>query len=255
MGFSRGIMEKIRNFAANEVFSTKRYQKLLLLLALCALGGGLLWHSGFFSALRSVQALQDYILSFSPYSHLCFFMVQLLSVIFAPIPSNISAAAGGLLFGTVPAFLLTFGAVLLGSIAVFWAARVLGRPFASRMVSQTVSQKYQALLQAKTDVFLVLAFLFPFFPDDVLCILAGLTAIPPLRFFLIVLFTRPWGLLFASALGGASLDLPLWSMALFGAVGLALFCLGMKYGDRVEMALLQAVKGTKTANSKKFKNF
>ena len=45
----------------------------VLVLLLCALGGVFLWRSGFFAALSSQQALQDYISQFAPYSHLCFF--------------------------------------------------------------------------------------------------------------------------------------------------------------------------------------
>lgn len=226
----------------------KRCSKLILLLSLLALGGGgvlFLYRSGFFAALGSPQALQAYISGFAPYSHLCFFLIQLLSVILAPIPSNLSAMAGGVLFGTQAAFLLTILAVLSGSMIVFLLARGLGRSFTDRVVSQRLSEKYLAVIQAKTDVFLALAFLFPFFPDDILCILAGLTSIPPLRFFVIALLTRPWGLLAASALGGASLSLPLWAMALLGAGGLALFLLGMKYGDRLEAAILRRLRGEK----------
>src|SRR5699024_12009379 len=62
-----------------------------------------------------------------PYSHLCFFLVQLLSVVLAPIPSNVTALAGGVLFGTWPSFLMTFGAVALGSVLVFLLARGVGR--------------------------------------------------------------------------------------------------------------------------------
>lgn len=78
----------------------------VLVLLLCALGGVFLWRSGFFAALSSQQALQDYISQFAPYSHLCFFLLQFLSVVLAPIPSNLSAAAGGMLFGTWPSFFL-----------------------------------------------------------------------------------------------------------------------------------------------------
>ncbi len=53
-------------------------------------------------------------------------------------------------------------------------------------------------------MFLTLAFLFPFFPDDLLCILAGLSSLSFRCFAVIVLLARPWGLLFASALGGAA---------------------------------------------------
>ncbi len=229
------------------MFPTKRYTAwpIIPIFSVLCLTGYFLYQSGFFAALSSVEGLQSYMIGFAPYSHLCFFLIQLLSVILAPIPSNITAAAGGVLFGTLPAFLLTFSAVVLGSMAVFLLSRVLGRPFADRMVSQKVSDRYLTVIHAKTAIFLLLAFLFPFFPDDVLCILAGLTTISPLHFFLLLLLARPWGLLFASALGGATLSLPMWSMALLGVSGALLFCLGMKYGDCVEQQIIQWVRRKK----------
>ena len=220
-------------------------QKLLILTftLLLLLGGGwFLYRSGFFQAVRSLDALRSYIAHFAPYSHLTFFLVQLLSVVLAPIPSNLTAAAGGVLFGTWPAFLLTFSAVVTGSFLVFWLARVLGRDFADRLVSRKLSEKYQGLLRAKAPAFLTLAFLFPFFPDDMLCILAGLTNLSFRRFALIVLLARPWGLLFASALGGSTLGLSPWVMVPIALLGLVLFLLGLKYGDRVEETLLRRLK-------------
>mgnify|MGYP005802260995 CR=1 FL=1 len=213
-----------------------------IVLLLCGAGGWFLYRSGFF-ALTSAEELQNYISRFAPYSHLCFFLVQFLSVVLAPIPSNLSAAAGGVLFGTWPAFFLTFGAVAAGSMLVFWLARTLGRDFADRVVSRRLSEKYLDIIHAKATVFLILAFLFPFFPDDVLCILAGLTDLSFRRFALIVLLTRPWGLLFASALGGAALSVPLWAMVPIGLAGLALFLLGLRYADRLEGAVLKRLRG------------
>lgn len=230
----------------------KNRRKLLILAAVLLLlagGGWFLYSSGFFQAARSLDGLRAYIAHFAPYSHLAFFLVQLLSVVLAPIPSNITAAAGGVLFGTWPAFLLTFGAVVAGSLLVFWLARVLGRDFADRLVSRKLSEKYQDVLRTKAPVFLVLAFLFPFFPDDMLCILAGLTKLSFRRFAVIVLLTRPWGLLFASALGGSTLGLSPWAMVPIGLAGLALFLLGMKYGDKVEESVLSRLKGQKHGNT------
>ena len=222
-------------------------QKKLLILAFALLllagGGWFLYHSGFFQAVCSLDTLRSYIADFAPYSHLLFFLVQFLSVVLAPIPSNLTAAAGGALFGAWPAFLLTFTAVVAGSLLVFWLARVLGRDFADRFASRKLSEKYQSVLRAKTPVFLALALLFPFFPDDILCILAGLTDLSFRRFALIVLLTRPWGLLFASALGDLALGLPPWIMAPIALLGLALFLLGLKYGDRAEELLLRRFKG------------
>lgn len=231
----------------------KKRQKLILLLLtlLLLIGGGwFLFRSGFFQAVHSLDTLRAYIVRFAPYSHLLFFLVQFLSVVLAPIPSNITAAAGGLLFGTWPAFLLTFGAVVIGSLLVFWLARVLGRDFADRLVSRKLSEKYQNVLRTKAPVFLTLAFLFPFFPDDMLCILAGLTGLSFRRFALIVLLARPWGLLFASALGGSTLDLSPWVMVPIGLVGLIIFLLGLKYGDKLEEHLLARLNTRKPGKAK-----
>ena len=212
-----------------------------LLLALVLLGGGalLLWKTGFFASIGSLQAMREYIDRFAPFSQLVYFLVQLLSVIIAPIPSNITALAGAVLFGMWPAFLLTAAAITLGSLLVFQLARILGQPFVERLVSQKVSDQYLEVIRRKRDIFLILVFLFPFFPDDIICILVGLTDIPFSRFFAIVLLARPWGLLAACALGDSVIRIPLWGMALLGIGGVLIFLLVLKYGDRWEEALLR----------------
>ena len=222
--------------------SPKWLPALLFAVVLLCGSGFLLWKTGFFSSLGSLEEMRAYIVRFAPFSHLFYFVIQLLSVVVAPIPSNVTALAGALLFGTWPAFLLTWAAVAAGSVLVFWLARALGQRFVDRLVSQKVSEKYLDIIRRKRDVFLFLAFLFPFFPDDLLCILAGLTDIPLKRFCILVLAARPWGLLVSCLVGGSVLDIPYWAMALIGAAGLALFLVCMKYGDRWEQKLLDRFK-------------
>ncbi len=214
---------------------------LATLLLLSALAWAL-WRSGFFQAIRTPEGTRRYIEHFAPYSHLVFFLLQLSSVILAPIPSNLTAAAGGVLFGAIPAFLLTAGAVCLGSIIVFQLARVLGRPFAERFISRRSLEKYGEVIRRKRDSFLFLAFLFPFFPDDLICIMAGLTDVPFHRFLLLVVLARPWGLLVASAVGGSVLHIPMAGMVLLGVSGILLFLLAMKYGDRFEEVIIEKLK-------------
>ena len=222
-----------------------RVGRIILWVLTAAILGGSVWAlyaTGFFQAAGSPEKLGAYIARCAPWSHLAFFGVQLASVIIAPIPSNITAAAGAYLFGLWPSFLLTWGAVSLGSGLVFGLARLLGQKFACQFVGEKLSEKYLDLIRRKRDVFLLLAFLFPFFPDDLLCILAGLTDISFRRFFLLVMLARPWGLLVACMVGSATVDIPLWGMALLGAAGLAVFLLCMKYGDRLEEAMIRRLK-------------
>ena len=220
---------------------SRRGRILLWALTAAVLVGSVwaLYATGFFQAAGSQEALGAYIARCAPWSHLAYFGIQLASVVIAPIPSNITAAAGAYLFGLWPSFLLTWGAVTLGSAIVFGLARLLGRGFACRFVGEKLSEKYLDLIRRKRDVFLLLAFLFPFFPDDLLCILAGLTDISFQRFFLLVVLARPWGLLVACMVGSATVSIPLWGMALLGAAGLAVFLLAMKYGDKIEELIIK----------------
>ena len=93
----------------------KPLNRFLWALAIAILGGSVwaLYATGFFEAAGSQEQLGAYIARCAPWSHLVYFGVQLVSVIVAPIPSNITAAAGAYLFGLWPAFLLTWGAVTL----------------------------------------------------------------------------------------------------------------------------------------------
>lgn len=211
----------------------------VVLLGGCVLG---LYLTGFFEAATSPERIKDYIENSAPWSHLVFFFLQLVSSIIAPIPSNITALAGAILFGTIPAFLLTFSAVVLGSLAVFFLARALGQDFVSRFVGRKLSARYLDVIRRKRDTFLFLAFLFPFFPDDILCILAGLTDIGWKRFLGLCLVARPWGLLVSCAVGGSALEFPLWAMIALGAVGVAVFVLVLVYGDRIEEKLVERFK-------------
>lgn len=211
---------------------------LLLFLFLC---WGL-WSTGFFSVLHSPQGMRDYIGRFAPYSHLVFFLLQLSSVIVAPIPSNLTTVAGGLLFGCWPSFLITTAAVILGSAMVFQLSRNLGQAFARRFISGKTWQRYGKVIQKKRDTFLFLAFLFPFFPDDILCIMAGLTDMPFRRFLLLVVLGRPWGLLVSAAVGGSAVSIPWWGMLLLGVGGLTIFLLALWYGDRVEANLIRRLE-------------
>lgn len=201
-----------------------------------------LYHTGFFASVRSLDDMREYIARFSPYSYGVYFLVQLLSVVAAPIPSNVTSLAGAAGFWHAGGFLAHLCCRGIGVLAGVSADPQVGRPFAERFVSRGNMDKYRDMIERKQDVFFAMAFLLPGFPDDILCFLAGLTTMPLKRFFLLVLLCRPWGLLVSCAVGGNALALPTWLLVLLCAAGAALFLIAMKYGDRWESALLKKLK-------------
>ncbi len=201
-----------------------------------------LYQTGFFEAVHSINSMRAYIEHFSTHSYIIYFIVQLASVIIAPIPSNVTALAGAALFGSIPAFLLTYAAVVLGAVLVFQLARILGQPFVERFISRRDMDKYMEVIRRKENIFFIMAFLLPGFPDDLLCFLAGLTEMPLKRFAIIVALCRPWGLLVSCMLGGSILEFPIWAIVLIVLLAIVLFVIAMKYGDRWEESILKKLK-------------
>lgn len=221
--------------------NSKLIRRILIwcIVAVLVLAAGVaIYRSGVWERFGSVEELREWIAGFGAAAGVVYFVLQLMTVIIAPIPSNVSTAAGALALGFWPGFLLGASAVVVGSLIVFTLAKRLGEPFVRRFVNQKTLQKYMPVIEKKRDAFMFLALLLPFFPDDLLCILAGLSGMSTMRFFVIALVTRPWGLVVASAVGSGAISMPLWGWALIVLGAAALMIFGLRYGDVLEERLM-----------------
>ena len=213
---------------------------VLIVLALAA-GAVAAYKNGWFERIGSVEELRALIDEAGAFAGGVFFLLQMLTVIVAPIPSNVTMMAGALALGFWPSLLLGIAAIWAGSLIMFLLSRRLGQRAVQGFIDRTVMEKYLPVIEEKQDVFLFLTLLFPFFPDDMLCILAGLTSIPTGRFAAIMLLARPWGLIFAALLGSGMLSLPPWGWAVLTLALGAVFVLAMKYSRRIEDRLFALV--------------
>ena len=215
---------------------------VLTVAALLAAGGYALWKNGFFEKINSVEALREVIAGTGMWAGGVYFALQMMTVIIAPIPSNISMMAGALALGFWPAMILGVLAVGVGSVIVFLAARALGKKAVQRFLDKGVMDKYLPIIEEKQDLFLFLTMLFPFFPDDALCMLAGLTNIPLGRFVVIMALSRPWGLIVAALMGSGSISLPIWAWAVIGVIGMFILYFARIYCAHIEEELLRFVR-------------
>ena len=209
---------------------------VLIVLAVAA-AALVLYKRGWFERIGSVEELRALIDEAGAFAGVVYFLLQLLSVIIAPIPSNVTMMAGALALGFWQAMLLGIAAIWAGSMLMFLLARRLGHRAVQRWMDHGIMEKYLPVIEEKQDMFLFLTLLFPFFPDDMLCILAGLTSMPTGRFALIMLLARPWGLVFAALLGSGALSLPPWGWAVLVIVLAVIFVLAMKYSRQIEERL------------------
>lgn len=195
--------------------------------------------NGYLQIFESTDALQAYVASFGAWAPVIFIVLQIIQVIFAPIPGNVTTLAGGAMFGFWPALLYSVIAVFAGSMICFFLARICGKPLVYKLASKEVVDKYLVVLAKKQRLTLALLFLFPFFPDDVLCLLAGLTGYSWQWFAGMILITRPWGLIFSALVGSGSLVMPLWSWIILGIAAAVIMVISIRYGSRMEDWLLK----------------
>ncbi|HOV69494.1 MAG TPA: TVP38/TMEM64 family protein [Clostridia bacterium] len=204
-------------------------------------------------ALTSEESFRKFITDFGYLGGIVFFIFQVSTVIIAPIPSNISITAGGYIYGSWISLIISYIAVIAGSMIVFALARRIGRPFAENFMNKKLSDKYLDLIETKRDPFIFLVMLLPFLPDDIICIAAGLSSIPARRFFIIILITKPWGIITAAAVGSSLISLPPWGWAIVFAVSLVVLLLGLKYGDRVERFIVDRLSRVRKDGAKSVK--
>lgn len=113
---------------------------------------------------------------------------------FVPGTSATFIAVAIVLFGAWQAFAISAISVFLSSSLMFLIGNTLGEKVAGKLVGKDALKKAQDLIDTKSKIFLPLMFLFPMFPDDALCMAAGITKMKYWYFAIIVLIFRSIGI-------------------------------------------------------------
>ena len=183
---------------------SKRILKLLLIVSVfcgvVALVFFLFSKSEFAKKFNSIESMRDYISGAGFWSYSLFCLVQFLQVTFIPIPSMVSTLAGVLIFGPFKTFVLSFFAIILGSIVAFLIGKKFGSLVINWVVGEMTAIKWQAKIQ-KGKIIFFLMMLLPFFPDDLLCLVAGANKMQFKYFLNTILVSKFIGLLCLCFLG------------------------------------------------------
>jgi len=210
----------------------------LLLLAICLL---LYYYreayQGFRDTIRffsNKARVSIFIASFGPFAPLAFIGLQILQVLFAPIPGEFTGFIGGYLFGTIPGFIYSTIGLTFGSLFSFLIARRFGLPLVRRFIGQELMGKFDYLMEHQGAFFSFIFFLIPGLPKDYFCYLLGLSPMHVITFFIISTVGRIPGTLLLTFQGQAVRSENY--RGFFVVLGMALFfiVLTVIYRDRVE---------------------
>ena len=208
-----------------------------VLSAMLGLTYFLLKITGWWEKLNSVTKLQHTILELGFWGRFVFVLLQFLQVTFIPLPSPAVVIVGSIIYGPFEASLLSLSGILLGSALAFFLGNVFGKRVVTFMVGEEVCKKWQKFLSRCKYSFVVMMLL-PLFPDDVLCLVAGLTDMSWTFFMTTQFVTRPIGVFMLSYFSsGEIIPYSGWGLAVWAIIFVfALFAIyfSSKYSSQIE---------------------
>lgn len=164
----------------------------LVSLAVCLLWGIIYAFkvTGFNKKIASINDFRDYVSSFGSNAVFLFICLQFMQVIVLPLPSFVAVGAGVLSFGPFRGALYSSIGIISGSLVAFWFARVFGVKVVAWLVGRDNLRKGLRLIEGRDKLIFTFMFLFPFFPDDLLCFVAGLTSLNATFFCVMIVIVR-----------------------------------------------------------------
>lgn len=210
----------------------KDIQKVLFLVLLIATGIFFFVHFdlyGFFSDRTKIIA---FLKGFGPVSVFVFIGIQILQVLVAPIPGEVTGFIGGYIYGIFLGTLYSTIGLTVGSWLAFTLSRTLGLPFVERIVNPKIIRQYDHIMSHQGPWVAFLLFLIPGFPKDALCYVLGLSHIRISVFLLISTVGRLLGTLMLSVQGSFLRNNQDTTFLIVMAVSIIIAAAGYLFGKR-----------------------
>lgn len=140
--------------------------------------------TGIFENFKDLDNIKNIILSAGSWGYLICFLIVIFQVVILPIPALLIYLAITAVYGSWIAFLICYLATIIGSFLAFVIGKKLGKSAIVWCIGYEKTEKYSFILGNKGKLPFILMQILPFFPDDILCMVAGLSSMS-YRFFII----------------------------------------------------------------------
>lgn len=193
---------------------------------------------GLFENFSSLEELKHLIRSTGGWAYCVYVVLQFLNVVILPLPGFLFMLAGMAIFGVWETFWITLLTTWAGTLVCFWFGRTCGNQAVVWCVGKETAEHYQNILGTKGNILFFIMQILPFFPDDMLCMIAGLTQMEWGFFLLTMLIAKPIYMATVCFLGSGTLipfsgwGIPVWIVIIITTlVTFFLFC---KYQTVIE---------------------
>ncbi len=204
------------------------------------------YETGLNEKFTDFDALKGFILGSGFWGVAVFIGLTVIQVVVLPIPAAITIVLGVAIYGPTLSFILSTIGTIIGSIISFALGKVFGRKLCNWMFGEESTEKYAKLLGEKGRFLFIIMLLFPAFPDDMLCMIAGITTMSYLYFTVVCVITRPVMIGITAYLGSGVIPFEGWGIPVWIALACLMFAAfiiiaGVK--KRIEKPSRRAKKG------------
>jgi len=168
-----------------------------------------------------------------PYDEFVFIALQILQVVAAPIPGEVTGLIGGYIYGPVLGTIYSTIGLTVGSWLAFVLARFFGLPLVEKAVKPEIIQKYDYFLEHRGLFVSFLLFLIPGFPKDYLCFIMGLSHMITWHFLVISTVGRILGTILLSVSGSCARNDQYTALLIIAVISCIFLVIAYLYRDKL----------------------
>lgn len=207
--------------------------RVLLLFLLIILSVYILIHFDLYLFFKDKHKLLNFIKSYHPYDEFIFIVLQILQVVVAPIPGELTGIIGGYLYGPFWGTVYSTIGLTIGSWMAFMLARFFGEPLLENVVKKEVFEKFDHFMEHQGIGVSLILFLVPGFPKDYLCYIMGVSLIPTWTFIIVSTIGRLLGTILLSFTGYYAGNGQYLFLSCLAAAGIIIFIVVYYYHDKI----------------------
>ena len=233
---------------------TKVFKWLLMIIVLALCIGLIVYLFPVIKNLSTPEGQLDFknhIANLGALGYLALFGLQFAQIFLIILPGEPIEVLAGMCYGGIGGLIFITVSVFIITAIVFWAVRKFGRKFVYSFCSKERIEKIEnsKLFKnpKKIEWIMLILFLIPGTPKDLLVYIAGLLPLKPLRFILISTFARLPSVI-SSTFAGSNLVAGNWKFSLiiyaatFVIVGIAIFIINKFDKDKTAEEAMKIMK-------------
>ncbi|KRN29031.1 hypothetical protein IV38_GL001246 [Lactobacillus selangorensis] len=145
----------------------------------------------------AVAKLQATLQTWGAYAPIGFMLFQAVQVLVPILPGGLSVLLGSLLFGFWGGILYSYLGIVAGEIVGFLLVRHVGVRLLAYLFSEKSFAKYERIAENQSqnmEKVLIGTLLIPFAPDDIVCLVSGLSKLPFREYLVTIILLKPFSI-------------------------------------------------------------